>query len=151
MLATSETCRCPDCDAMVNPRWQECLACGARLAHPHLARDEVIGEKTKRQGPSASIADSRREGRLTDTATGTEDAWDEETAALITWFMRTPPPAHPFDLCRGVTVARPAVYWEAVRRDIAAGPGVVRANTGVLQNDLQRLAKLFGGPVRLRP
>jgi len=49
------------------------------------------------------------------------------------------------------TVARPAVYWEAVRLDIAAGPGVVRAYTGVLQNDLQRLAKLFGGTAGLRP
>ncbi len=82
---------------------------------------------------------------------GRADGWDPETTRLIEWFMRTPPPARPFELCRGVTVARPAVYWEAVRRDIAAGPGVVRAYTGVLQNDLQRLAKLFGGPVRLRP
>ena len=37
--------------------------------------------------------------------------WDAETARLIEWFMRTPPPAQPFELCQGVTVARPDIWW----------------------------------------
>ncbi len=48
------------------------------------------------------------------------DAWDPRTAALVKWFLTTSPPPTPFELCRGVTVAIPAVYWEAIRRDIAA-------------------------------
>ena len=77
--------------------------------------------------------------------------WDAETARLIEWFMRTPPPAQPFELCQGVTVARPDIWWASLRQDIAEGPGGPRAHYGVVQSNLKRLAKLFGGPVRLRP
>ena len=78
-------------------------------------------------------------------------AWDAETARLIEWFMRTPPPAQPFELCQGVTVARPDIWWASLRQDIAEGPGGPRAHYGAVQSNLKRLAKLFGGPVRLRP
>ncbi len=78
-------------------------------------------------------------------------AWDAETARLIEWFMRTPPPARPFELCQGVTVARPDIWWASLRQDIVEGPGGPRAHYGAVQSNLKRLAKLFGGPVRLRP
>ncbi len=69
-----------------------------------------------------------------------ELAWDEETARLIEWFMRTPPPARPFELFRGVTVARPDIWWTALMRDIAEGPNGPRARYGAVQADLRRLA-----------
>ncbi len=82
---------------------------------------------------------------------GRADGWDPETTQLIEWFMRTPPPAQPFELCQGVTVARPDIWWASLRQDIAEGPGGPRAHYGVVQSNLKRLAKLFGGTVGLRP
>ncbi len=72
--------------------------------------------------------------------------WDAETAALVEWFLKTPPPPEPFELHQGVTVVRPAHFWEYLKGDIAAGPGVARAYMGTFQKDLRRLAVLFGGP-----
>ncbi len=74
-------------------------------------------------------------------------AWDPEIAALIEWFNRTPPPSKPFELHQGVTVVRPAHFWEYLKGDIAGGPDKARAFTGAFQKDLRRLAQLFGGPV----
>ncbi len=73
-------------------------------------------------------------------------AWDAETAALIEWFLKTPPPPEPFELHQGVTIARPVHFWEYLRDDIAGGPGMGRARMGAFQKDLRRLAVLFGGP-----
>ncbi len=73
--------------------------------------------------------------------------WDPETATLIEWFLKTPPPAEPFELHQGVTVFRPEGFWNYLKGDIAAGPGKARACTGAFQKDLRRLAELFGGPV----
>ncbi len=73
-----------------------------------------------------------------------ELAWDEETARLIEWFMRTPPPAKPFELCRGVVILKPALWWASLKRDIADGPGGPRARHGALQADLRRLARVMG-------
>ena len=70
--------------------------------------------------------------------------WDAETADLIAWFLRTPPPAKPFELGLGVTVLRPKALWDYLRRDIAAGPGCGRAYYGAFQADLKRLYELFG-------
>ena len=72
--------------------------------------------------------------------------WDSDTARLIEWFLRTEPPPEPFPLYPHLTVIAPARWWQAIRRDIAAGPGVARAFYGALQNDLKRLAELFDGP-----
>ena len=69
--------------------------------------------------------------------------WDPETRHLIEWFGRTPAPAQPFQLCPGVFVARPGHFWEALRRDIAAGPDSPRTVYGSLQKDLRRLAELM--------
>ncbi len=65
--------------------------------------------------------------------------WDTETLALIKWFYGTHPPTEPFELSRGVTVIRPALWWTAMRRDIAAGPNGPRARYGALQSDLRQL------------
>jgi hypothetical protein len=73
--------------------------------------------------------------------------WESETAGIIEWFMNAVPPSTPFDLYPYVKVLHPHRFWEAIRRDIAAGPGVARAYYGALQKDLRRLAELFGGPV----
>ncbi len=73
-------------------------------------------------------------------------AWDTETATLIEWFLKTPPPAEPFELHQGVTILRPEGFWDYLKGDIAAGPGKARACTGAFQKDLRRLAELFGGP-----
>ncbi len=70
-------------------------------------------------------------------------AWGTEIAALVEWFLRTPPPPEPFELYRGVTVMRPDRFWESLKSDIAGGPAVARACTGSFQNDLRRLAELF--------
>lgn len=70
-------------------------------------------------------------------------AWDAETARLIDWFMRTPPPDKPFELCRGVVILKPALWWAALKRDIAEGPGGPRSYYGGLQGDLRRLKAHF--------
>ncbi len=70
--------------------------------------------------------------------------WGAETAALVAWFLGTPPPPEPFELYRGVTVLRPDRFWESLEADIAGGPGGARARSGAFQKDLRRLAKLFG-------
>ncbi len=77
-------------------------------------------------------------------------AWDAEIAALIEWFLKTPPPSEPFDLYPVVTILRPAHFWQSLKGDIAAGPGKARAYTGAFQKDLRRLAELFGGPAKFR-
>ncbi len=70
--------------------------------------------------------------------------WGAETAALVAWFLGTPPPSAPFSLYPGVTVLRPDRFWESLEADIAGGPAGARARTGALQKDLGRLAELFG-------
>ncbi len=70
--------------------------------------------------------------------------WGAETAALIEWFLGTPPPPEPFELYRGVTVLRPDRFWESLKGDIAGGPALARARSGALQKDLRRLTELFG-------
>ena len=72
--------------------------------------------------------------------------WGPETARLIKWFLDTPPPPEPFILYQGVHVSRPLDFWQALKSDIATGPGKARAYTWAFQKDLRRLAELFGGP-----
>ena len=72
--------------------------------------------------------------------------WDPETARLIKWFLDTSPPPEPFILYQGVRVSRPLDFWQALKGDIAGGPGMARARMGAFQKDLRRLARLFGGP-----
>ena len=69
--------------------------------------------------------------------------WDAETAEIIEWFLTTSPPREPFTLSKAVVVAHPARWWEALCRDVAAGPHGPRARYGALQQDLRRLAALL--------
>ncbi len=69
--------------------------------------------------------------------------WGAEAAELITWFLRTPPPTDPFELCSGVTILRPAQFWRDLKADIARGPGRARGLTGALQDDMRKLHGLF--------
>ena len=69
--------------------------------------------------------------------------WDSEMARLIEWFLITEPPSQPFEISRGVTVAHPAIWWVAIRQDIAEGPSGPRAYTGALQADLRKLWTYF--------
>ncbi len=72
--------------------------------------------------------------------------WDTETLALIKWFYGTPPPQEPFELSRGVTVIRPALWWTVMRGELVLGPhGTPRGRTGALREDLLKLAALFKG------
>ncbi len=75
---------------------------------------------------------------------GRADGWDPETTQLIEWFMRASPPAQPFELCQGVTVARPDIWGASLRQDIAEGPDGPRAHYGAVQADLGRLAEVMG-------
>ncbi len=61
----------------------------------------------------------------------------------------THPPTEPFELSKGVVVLKPALWWTATRRDIAAGPNGPRARYGSLQQDLQRLVERFGNQTRI--
>ena len=74
-----------------------------------------------------------------------DEGWDPETAVLISWFLKTAPPAKPFELRRAVYVAHPSRYWQYLEGDIKSGPRRARGRTGALQDDLRRLHKLFGG------
>ncbi len=70
--------------------------------------------------------------------------WDAEMLTLIRWFLGTHPPTEPFELSKGVTIIRPALWWTATRRELVLGPqGTPRARTGALQEDLRRLAALM--------
>ena len=72
---------------------------------------------------------------------GRVGGWDPETVQLIEWSMQTSPPTQPVELCRGVTVARPGIWWARLRQDIAEGPNGPRARYGAMQADLRRLAR----------
>lgn len=74
-----------------------------------------------------------------------DSGWDTEAATLIEWFLKTEPPGEPFEISKGIVIARPAVWWAALRQDIAAGPRGPRARYGALQQDLRRLASLIWG------
>ncbi len=76
--------------------------------------------------------------------------WSNETTALVEWFLTTEPPPRPFPLFPHVIVANPVHYWNYLRADIAAGPGVGRAYYGAFQKDLRRLAELMDGPKSIR-
>ncbi len=140
----AETPKCAACGAATSPRWRECLACGATLDAPTGGND-----------PRVEATHSTREGagevHPAMTGAGRSLSWDPEIAALVEWFERTPPPAQPFQLSPGVFVARPAHFWEALRRDIAAGPRGARAKYGGLQQDLRRLAALVKSSESAKP
>jgi len=102
-----------------------------------------------RNGPSPSKtpiqqADKTDKRLLGSNAGARGGVWDAETTLLIEWFMRTPPPAKPSDLYQGVVILKPALWWTALKRDIAEGPKGPRAHYGAVQSDLKRLARVMG-------
>ncbi len=132
----AEAPKCAACGAATSPRWRECLACGATL-------DAPIGGNDPRVEATHSTREGAGEAHPATTGAGRSPSWDPETAGLVEWFERTPAPDQPFQLFPGVFVARPAHFWEALRRDLAAGPDGARARYGALQQDLRRLAALM--------
>ncbi len=113
---------------------------------------ELEGESASVNHPNAELRGIQKtppKALIQRTAKGdksprpTEETWDGEMAALIEWFLTTSPPRSPFTLSKAVVVAHPARWWEALRRDIAAGPHGPRARYGALQQDLRRLGALM--------
>ena len=74
-----------------------------------------------------------------------------DAATAVAWFLRSEPPSEPFVLRRNpmgqpfVTVLHPARYWNALRADLAAGPGRGRDFYGAVRADVMRIYDLFGG------
>ena len=108
------------------------------LAHKVLERDTLRDKERDSAVP-------HRPPKTTPVGQACPAVWDLETADLIRWFMSTEPPAQPFEMQRGVTIAVPVRYWQYLRADVRAGPNRARGRTGALQADLRRLHKLFGG------
>ena len=100
-----------------------------------LARARRDSERDTEQ----NAADAPASGRTPDTKS---KEWDPATGAAVEWFLASAPPALPFELQCGVTIAEPARYWAYIRKSIAAGPGGARARYGALQNDLRLLHEL---------
>ncbi len=99
--------------------------------------------------PAATSADGKTPATWPDVHGDRPHQWDGETPGHIEWFLASAPPATPFELQRGVTIAHPHHYWAYLLDDIRNGPGGPRAHYGALQHDLRRLHKLFG-PSRSR-
>ncbi len=103
----------------------------------------VDGDRLVVRGPkSAGAIAERLLDHKAEVIEALSAEWDAEMLTLIRWFLRTHPPVEPFELCRGVTILRPALWWTATRRDVAAGPNGPRARYGALQSDLRKLAAL---------
>ncbi len=104
----------------------------------------VDGERLVVRGPkSAGAIAERLLDHKAEVLKVLSAEWDAEMLTIIRWFLGTHPPTEPFELSRGVTIIRPALWWTATRRDIGAGPNGPRARTGGLQQDLRRLAALM--------
>ncbi len=107
----------------------------------------VDGERLVVRGPKSASAIAER---LLDYKAEVIEAltaeWDDEMLALIKWFLGTHPPTGPFEICRGVTVIKPALWWTVMRGELVLGPhGTPRGRTGALREDLLKLAALFKG------
>ncbi len=103
----------------------------------------VDGDRLVVRGPkSAGAIAERLLDHKAEVIEALSAEWDTEMLTLIRWFLDTHPPTEPFELSKGVTVIRPALWWTALRRDIAAGPRGPRARYGALQEDLRRLKGL---------
>ncbi len=106
----------------------------------------VDGDRLVVRGPkSAGAIAERLLDRKAEVIEALSAEWDDEMLTFIRWFLGTHPPTEPFELSKGITVIRPALWWTATRRDIAAGPSGPRARTGALREDLLKLAALFKG------
>ena len=112
-----------------------------RVTAPQPLSGELV-DRLRRYKP-AILAHLKHPNERSRTGPARRPGWDAETSALIEWFKGTEPPTKPFELSKGVTVAAPKRFWEALRRDIGLGPHGPRARYGSLQQDLRRLAELL--------
>ncbi|MCZ6664712.1 MAG: hypothetical protein O7B81_05355, partial [Gammaproteobacteria bacterium] len=64
-------------------------------------------------------------------------------SSVVEWFLCSPPPAEQFKLRQGVTIRDPSRFWQSLRVDIAAGPGVRRDHYGAVKGDLLRIWQMF--------
>ncbi len=104
----------------------------------------VEGDRLVVRGPkSAGAIAERLLDHKAEVIEALSAEWDAEMLTLIRWFLSTHPPTEPFGLSKGVVVAHPARWWEALRCDLTAGPGGPRARTGALREDLLKLAALM--------
>ena len=126
---TNALSKCPAYNAVANPRWPVCLACGEVLPSLKALAHRVL----ERNGRSVAPA----------PANDSPDHWDDEMTALTRWCMNTDQPLRRFELRTNVTVLDPEQYWAGLRA-IIAGPPQARVPTKVLRAELRRLHQLFG-------
>jgi len=103
-----------------------------------LYKDAVAGERTIEEFRVACLR-WKRAGILEPATDHDNGKWDEPMAELIRWFLNYDLPEQPFSISPYEQVLHPARYYEALKRDIEAGPKCPRARYGALQSDLQRL------------
>ena len=121
--------KCPGCDAVANPRWPECLACGEVL--PSLK--ELARKVLERNGSRVSTPEP---------ANDSSDRWDEEMTELTAWFLNTDRPLIRFHIRPNMVVFDVAQYWAGLRAEVKAGPKHIP--TAKLRTELRRLHDLFG-------
>ncbi len=80
---------------------------------------------------------------VTERASRVASQWGD-LASIVEWFLGATPPAEPFKLKQGITISNPQCWWRDVALDIARGPEGPRARYGALQDDLNRLWRMFG-------
>ena len=95
--------------------------------------------------PAEEIQEADREAELNGNDISAAP-WPSDIVPLIDWFTsnRDQLPHEPFLLQSGTRVKRPHRFYEALDRDIAAGPASVRARYG-LQSDLTDLRNALEG------
>lgn len=67
--------------------------------------------------------------------------WEQEMKALIAEYEKLGPAEKPFELRSGALVIEPALFHEALKREIDGGPGSPRAKMGGLRGDLEDYLK----------
>ena len=121
--------KCPSCNAVANPRWPTCLACGEVLPSLKALAHRVLKRNGHRPGPVP--------------ANDSPDHWDDEMTELVHWFLNAGRPVRRFELRENVTVLDPEQYWAGLRAIITVRPQS-RVPTKTLRTELRRLHNLFG-------
>lgn len=129
MKRTNALAKCPSCNAVANPRWPACLACGEVLPSLKAPAHKVL----ERNGSRTSVA----------PANDSSDHWDDEMTELTHWFVTSTRPLIRFEISPGVRVLDPAQYWASLKI-IVASPRQSRVSTNILRAELRRLHDLFG-------
>ena len=122
--------KCPSCDAVANPRWPTCLACGEVLPSLKALAHRVL----ERSGSHANVPP--------DPANDSSDHWDEEMVGLTRWFIGAERPPARFHIRPDVIVFDVAQYWAGLRAVVKAGPKHIP--TAKLRTELRQLHDLFG-------